>query len=290
MLSEARSAVGPFSSASRHESILQSRPRFMQLIATSISFRDMEAKSDARWLGDRPEQLQSDGYCILPEVLSRSEAHACIEEWTAICQELLDDPAILKGEDGAVCGARDLLRLWPEVVRLVRHSRLRDLLLELLGPDAGLVRGLYFDKPPGRGWALPWHKDYNIAVRSHGRIGQFKKPTTKAGVPHVEAPESLLRRMVTVRIHLDEMNDNNGPLRVIPGSHLSDEVAESPARPPVVIHCQAGDAFLMRPLLTHASSHCVPDCNRHRRIVHLECAFEPVLPDGYQWRDFVRLL
>src|SRR5258706_2994401 len=108
----------------------------MQLIQTSISFRDMEAKTGAPRVGDRPAQLQSDGYCILPAVLSEAEVRACIKGWTTICLELLEDPAILKGEDGAVCGARDLLRLWPEVVRLVQHSRLRDLLLEGMGPDA----------------------------------------------------------------------------------------------------------------------------------------------------------
>ncbi len=256
---------------------------------SSRIFCDMESSTAERRNADLIARLHADGHSILPLVLSEAEVHIRTEEWAAICREHSDDPAILKGEDGVVCAARNLLFLWPEVIGLVRHPRLRDVLIELLGPDAGIVRALYFDKPPGCGWALPWHKDYNIAVRSHGLIGQFRKPTTKAGVPHVEAPEYLLRRMVTVRIHLDEMNDDNGPLRVIPGSHASYETVESPARPPIVVHCQAGDAFLMRPLLTHASAHCEPDCTRHRRIVHLECAAEPELPDGYQWRDYVRL-
>jgi len=46
---------------------------------------------------------------------------------------------------------------------------------------------VYFDKPPGHSWALPWHKDYSLAVREHGRAGVFTKPTVKAGVPHVVA-------------------------------------------------------------------------------------------------------
>ena len=36
-----------------------------------------------------------------------------------------------------------------------------------LGPGLGLVRVLYFDKPPGQSWALPWHKDLTIAVRAN---------------------------------------------------------------------------------------------------------------------------
>ena len=75
----------------------------------------------------------------------------------------------------------------PAAAALARHPRLHDPLARVLGPGAGVVRGLYFDKPPGDGWALPWHRDTTVAVKAHGRFGTFVKPTTKAGVPHVEA-------------------------------------------------------------------------------------------------------
>ncbi|HEY2909128.1 MAG TPA: phytanoyl-CoA dioxygenase family protein [Gemmataceae bacterium] len=234
-------------------------------------------------------QLDADGYCVVPAVLSAEGVANGIAAWEAVCRDrAADDPAILKGEDGVVCGARNLLRLWPAAVEFVRGTALQTVLLELLGPSAGVVRGLYFDKPPGRGWALLGHKDYNIAVRSHGTLHRFRQRTTKAGAAHVEAPEELLRQMLAVRIHLDAMGDDNGPLRVIPGPHLAFEDADE-VRSPSVIRCGAGDALLMRPLLTHASSHCEAGCGRHRRIVHLECAPSPELPDGYEWRDFVAI-
>jgi ectoine hydroxylase-related dioxygenase (phytanoyl-CoA dioxygenase family) len=151
------------------------------------------------------------------------------------------------------------------------------------------VRALFFDKPPGHSWALPWHKDYSVAVVAHRTFGVFTKPTRKAGVPHVEAPEELLERMVTARIHLDDMTDDNGPLRIIPGSHTSLRETDDDPREPMTVHCRAGDVLLMRPLLTHASGHCSPTTTRHRRIVHLECAPSPTLPDGYEWHDFVPL-
>jgi ectoine hydroxylase-related dioxygenase (phytanoyl-CoA dioxygenase family) len=179
--------------------------------------------------------------------------------------------------------------LWPEVVGLARRPGLFGPLVGLLGPEAGVVRALFFDKPPGHSWALPWHKDYNVAVVEHRSFGVFTKPTRKAGVPHVEAPAALLERMITARIHLDDMTDDNGPLRVIPGSHTSLQEVDDERREPVTIDCRAGDVLLMRPLLTHASGHCAPTTTRHRRIVHLECAPSPVLPDGYEWHDFVRL-
>jgi ectoine hydroxylase-related dioxygenase (phytanoyl-CoA dioxygenase family) len=148
---------------------------------------------------------------------------------------------------------------------------------------------LYFDKPPGSDWALPWHRDLTIAVRRHGSSERFRKPTRKAGVPHVEAPPEILAGMVTARIHLDSMQDDNGPLRVIPGSHVLPALDQAGDGAELTLRCQAGDVLLMRPLLLHASLHCAPDYQGHRRVVHLEFAASPELPDDYEWDSFLPL-
>lgn len=233
--------------------------------------------------------LDADGFALSPGVFTPHEVAAIVADWDGVCSRHAADAAILAGEGGPAYGARDLLRLWPRVIELARHPRLRSSLRELLGPTAGVVRALFFDKPPGHSWALPWHKDYTVAVKAHGPTGIFHKPTRKAGVPHVEAPAELLSRMVTARVHLDDMTDENGALRVVPGSHRFYRTSDDVTRPPVSVHCSAGDVFLMRPLLTHASGHCLPDTRLHRRIVHLECAPSPALPGGYEWHDFVPL-
>jgi hypothetical protein len=233
--------------------------------------------------------LEADGFELLPSVFSPDEVKAMVAEWGDVCSRHAADRAILAGETGPAYGARNLLQIWPRVIELARHPALLPALQHVLGPDGGVVRGLFFDKPPGHSWALPWHKDYTVAVKRHRTFGVFSKPTTKAGVPHVEAPVELLRRMVTARIHLDPMTDENGPLRVVPGSHECGEMGDDPPRPPVAVRCAAGDVLLMRPLLTHASGHCRPDTPLHRRIVHLECAPAPTLPDGYGWHAFAPL-
>src|SRR5262249_11408360 len=137
----------------------------------------------------------------------------------------------------------------------------------------GLVRVLYFDKPPGQSWALPWHKDLTIAVRDNALPSErFGKPTRKAGVPHVEAPESVLAGMVTARIHLDDVTDENGPLKVVPGSHRAGKglaLADAEVR---TVYAGAGDVLLMRPLVAHCSNRSLPETRRHRRILHLEFA------------------
>jgi hypothetical protein len=237
----------------------------------------------------RRPRLAADGFVLLQGVLSADEVWGVIAEWDALRRRNAGDAGILAGDGGPPNGARNLLRMWPGVIGLARRPRLFEPLTDLLGPEAGVVRALYFDKPPGHSWALPWHKDYSVAVAEHRSFGTFSKPTRKAGVPHVEAPVELLDRMITARVHLDDVTDENGPLRVIPGSHRSLCEADDETREPVTVRCRAGDVLLMRPLLTHASGHCSPTTTRHRRIVHLECAPSRQLPDGYEWHDFVRL-
>ena len=211
-----------------------------------------------------------------------------VEAARAACGQALAASASGAGvlaNGGPAYGARNLLALWPGVMALARAPQLAVRLREVLGPTAGVVRGLYFDKPPGHSWALPWHRDMTIAVQDHGRTGVFRGPTTKSGVPHVEAPPELLAAMLTARIHLDDVTPDNGPLRMAPGSHAPGLPAGEPA---VELACRAGDVLLMRPLLLHASGHSVPGAG-HRRVLHLEYATSPVLPDGYNWHTYLPL-
>ena len=233
------------------------------------------------------EQLDRDGCAIIPNALSANAVEAALAEWSKVTQANASDEALLSGASGPAYGARNLLDLWPSVVNLVRTPPLTDALGNVLGEGAGVVRVLYFDKPPGHSWALPWHKDYSIAVKAFGPASVFTKPTTKAGVPHLVAPRELLDHMLTIRIHLDDVTDANGPLRVIPGSHVAYQQKYDPTREAETLCCRAGDALLMRPLVTHASGHSKSDAGLHRRIVHLECAPRGDLPDGYEWKWFV---
>ncbi len=228
------------------------------------------------------DQLDEHGFVILPAVFQVDEAaqmRCALED--ALFRD--HDGSTLRAEEGAVYGARNVLELWPAARDVWRQEPLPELLRAVLGPEYGLVRTLYFDKPPDRSWALPWHKDLTIAVRDNRLPSKhFRKPTTKAGVPHVQAPRDLLENMLTLRIHLDDVTDENGPLQVIPGSHRSDPTAAA-----VSIFVRRGDVLLMRPLLDHRSPSSHEGTTMHRRLLHLEFAGWPRLPDGYAWHDFV---
>ncbi|MBX7168706.1 MAG: phytanoyl-CoA dioxygenase family protein [Pirellulales bacterium] len=195
--------------------------------------------------------------------------------------------ASLLQREGVAVAARNVLDWCPAARDCWQVPELLALLNNILGPRCGLVRALYFDKTPEKSWALPWHRDMTIAVRSSDLPRRvFSKPTHKAGVAHVEAPEELLRQMLTLRLFLDDVTLENGPLVVLPGSHrmgkpLPDDFAQSK---PVL--GKAGDVLAMRPLLAHTSGHSSAETRLRRRTIHLEFAGVPDLPDGYQWHWF----
>ena len=187
---------------------------------------------------------------------------------------------------GGVYAIRNLLDLVPAVDALVHSPVVRSLVAPILGPDYFIVRGLLFDKTPGANWGVAWHQDLSIAVRARKAVPGFGPWSVKAGVLHVRPPVPILERMLTVRLHLDAVADDQGPLHVIPGSHRYGRLdAEAVRRwraevPAVSCLTARGGALLMRPLLLHASSPArVPG---HRRVLHLEFAAEP-LPAGLEW-------
>lgn len=233
------------------------------------------------------DHLHADGWATVPGIYTAAECQAIAQRLARVLAACGNEAASLRRANGAIYGARNLLGLFPEAVALWRRSPLVDFLRDVLGPQFGLVRGLFFDKPPQGSWSLPWHRDLTIAVAEHLPLGeQFRNPTTKAGVPHVEAPNEVLQQMLTLRIHLDDATSENGPLLVVPGSHHS---RNAPAdRPPVTILAQAGDVLAMRPLLLHSSGETRPGSTLHRRVLHLEFAASEQLPDGFRWHEFVR--
>jgi hypothetical protein len=231
------------------------------------------------------KRIQQDGFAILPGILSARRVDAILLALDRVWQSHPD--GVMHSQSGSVFGARNLLQMWPEVAQVWKQPPLPALLADILGPDFGLVRVLYFDKPPEQTWALPWHKDMTIAVRDNSLPSpHFAKPTRKAGVPHVEASREVLEQMITARIHLDDVTVQNGPLKVLPGSHLSGTTMELGTIHPQDILVQRGDVLLIRPLVAHCSNRSHPDTTHHRRILHLEFASLRDLPDGYAWHDF----
>ncbi len=232
------------------------------------------------------EELAERGFTILPDVFAPSQMEV-LRTGLAAALAANESDAV-RQRAGQVYASRNILDLYPPSRTVWREPVLLDLLRSTLGPNCGLVRGLYFDKPPEKTWALPWHKDLTIAVRPGTvRSSRFSIPRDRAGVPHCEAPLEVLQRMLTLRIHLDDVTDENGPLQVAAGSHRTGKTMEIADCLVERILVRGGTVLAMRPLLAHCSGLSDPETSRHRRILHLEFSADPDLPDGYAWHEFV---
>jgi hypothetical protein len=68
-------------------------------------------------------------------------------------------------------GIRNLEKKVAGIARLAADPVLVGLAREFLGGEARLVRALFFDKTPGRNWAVPWHQDKDRYVEQKSRNG-----------------------------------------------------------------------------------------------------------------------
>jgi ectoine hydroxylase-related dioxygenase (phytanoyl-CoA dioxygenase family) len=183
-----------------------------------------------------------------------------------------------------VYGIRNLLEVCPAVARLAAAPQIRRFVTPLLGDHAFAVRAIFFDKVQDANWSLSWHQDTFISVANRLDAPQFTGGSRKAGVWQVRPPFEVLANMAAVRIHLDDCGADNGPLRVLPGSHrqgLIEAVDEWKRRVgEVVCTVRGGGVVIMHPLLLHASSAAA--AAGHRRVIHIEYACDE-LPFGLTW-------
>lgn len=211
----------------------------------------------------------------------------------SICRGVLapDDISELKdsleavGAVAGVYGLRNLLQRSPTMRAAAKSIQIMELVQAVLGTDARAVRAILFDKQPGANWGVGWHQDLTIAVRQRVEIEGFVAWTMKDGVPHVQPPVEILERMLTLRLHLDPADEDNGALIVAPGTHMRGRlpetwVASNNTAPPVVCAAAPGDVLAFRPLLFHMSRKSTRPM--HRRVIQIEYAAAP-LPPPLMW-------
>lgn len=156
----------------------------------------------------------------------------------------------------------------------------------IIGAKARPVRAILFDKNPTANWSLDWHQDRTIAVQQKKDVAGFGNWSLKQGIPHVEPPFDLLADMVTIRIHLDHVDQDNAPLRIAPGSHrlgrLTEDKYSSVLRRCGEKEClaKAGEVWFYSTPILHASS--ASNTPGGRRVLQVDYSADE-LPEGLQW-------
>jgi hypothetical protein len=220
------------------------------------------------WIMPRSLQLDSDGAQHFPAAFSAVE----MESLETL---FLDLPENRPGTRlGPVSGLAEAIQPATRIA------------VSTLGGGARPVRATLFDKSPARNWALGWHQDRTIAVRIRIDVPGFADWTVKHGIPHAVPPFTILKRMLTVRIHLDPVGPDNAPLLIAPGSHRRGPLPETQI-PKVVselgtISCEAerGDLWLYAAPILHASARAVT--SSRRRVLQILYSADD-LPGDLAW-------
>ena len=195
------------------------------------------------------------GHALIPTTVGRSTLEA------------LRGRVFAEGQVGTRCLLDDPL------VRDTAHEIRMDLSARGVLPDgAKAIQAISFDKTPQTNWKVTWHQDLMFPFARSVTQPGFELPSKKDGIDYARPPREVLEEMLAVRLHVDDCDASNGPLRVSPGSHLHG-ILRSSEVPDVlekhgetVCSASAGEALLMRPLLLHASSPAREP--KHRRVLH----------------------
>lgn len=219
------------------------------------------------WVGP----IQKQGFAIIPRVLERKEIDGLLAEFARV-----DLPR-------SRAGVRHAMKL-SAVAALARDARLIGIAAETLGADAFPFRATLFDKSPTANWLVVWHQDTALSLQERREVPGWGPWSVKDGVIYAHAPASALSQILALRLHLDDSTLENGPLRVLPGTHtlgvLSDEELHDVSTRIAAVDCLVprGGILAMRPLIVHASSKSQSEAPR--RVLHIEYGSFMNVADG----------
>lgn len=214
-------------------------------------------------------QLALQGYALIPMVLTPIECASIANHLAAMAM-----PSV---------GTRNLLQK-PWCQALAAQLRRN---LALVPPAFVAVQCTYFEKSVSHNWLVPVHQDLGIPVAARVAHSSLRAWSEKEGSLFVQPPITLLEELIALRVHIDACTAQDGPLRVVPGSHLLGQIAPESAaamrRTSAEFVCEAasGSVLAMRPLLLHSSAKSTGV--QMRRVLHF--VFGPkTLPLGLKWQ------
>lgn len=232
------------------------------------------------------EALDVHGFTVIADVFSDGAIEAIL---TAIGGADSSGPLFRKTND--LFAIRRFLQVVPEVQALVFTPRLQDIVEQYFGAGYFPVKSIYFDKPGQSNWFVAWHQDLTISVAKKLAVDGYGPWTIKPDQYAVQPPLDILENNFTIRIHLDDTDEHNGALKVIPGSHEKGiyraDTIDMNITPDVSCHVPRGGIMIMRPLLMHASGRS--SNGQNRRVIHIEFS-NRTLAGGLEWAEQLPIL
>lgn len=226
-------------------------------------------------------ELSTQGFSIIEDIYNDDEIKQILK---AINQVDTSKETFRKSAD--LFAIRQFLKEVPAVYKLIFNENLKAVIKSNFGNDYFVVKSIYFDKPEQSNWFVAYHQDLTISVDKKLELENFGPWTVKQNQFAVQPPIEILQQNFTVRIHLDDTDENNGALKVIPNSHLKGiyraETIDWTIEKETICKVEKGGIMIMKPLLLHSSSKTTN--NNKRRVIHIE--FSNIeLPKELQWAE-----
>lgn len=226
-------------------------------------------------------EIENLGFTTINNIYSNEEVEKIIE---IINQTEKSNNTFRKSAD--LFAIRQFLKEVPETQKLIFNSKLNEIIEKLFGRYYFVVKSIYFDKPETSNWYVSYHQDLTISVEQKIELENFGPWTTKQNQFAVQPPIEILENIFTIRIHLDETDENNGALRVVEKSHLKKiyrlETIDWETEKEVTCNVEKGGIMIMKPLILHSSSRTTN--NKKRRVIHIE--FSDIdLPNELNWSE-----
>ena len=232
-------------------------------------------------LDHHKNSIQENGFTVINNVFSEEE----IKKIGEIIQNIDTSKETFRKSDD-LFAIRQFLKEIPQARQLVFNENIKNIITEIFGEKYFVVKSIYFDKPERSNWYVAYHQDLTISVDKKTDLPGFGPWTTKQNQFAVQPPIDILENIFTIRIHLDDTDEYNGALKVIPTSHAKGiyrpETIDWSVETETICRVHKGGIMLMKPLLLHGSNRTTN--GKKRRVIHIEFS-DRQLPKELKWSE-----
>lgn len=212
-------------------------------------------------------QLEKDGYSVVSSLFSEEEISEILN-----CIENTEQTGNAFMQTRDLFAIRQLIKNVPQLSELLFTESMTRLIYDLFESTYFLTKAIYFDKPSESNWFVAYHQDLSISVNQKVNVPNYSNWTFKKGQYGVQPPLKILQDTITLRVHLDNTDRDNGALKIIPKSHQKGIIRKDSknwnTKDEVVCEAAKGSVMLMKPLTLHASNRTTN--GKKRRVIHLE--------------------